>query len=51
MAKQDLLAIAKELFEGQTWISGENLSDHTKWPIPSCTSFDGSVFRSIVLER
>ncbi|KAJ7238532.1 hypothetical protein B0H12DRAFT_1025713 [Mycena haematopus] len=48
--KVDLSKKAQELFEGKPWLAGENLADHMKWPIPSCTEFDVSVFRSIVEE-
>ncbi|KAJ6540748.1 hypothetical protein B0H19DRAFT_916248, partial [Mycena capillaripes] len=34
MGKQNLSAMAEKLFEGDSWIKGENLKDHTKWPIP-----------------
>ncbi|KAJ7869567.1 hypothetical protein B0H14DRAFT_2571748 [Mycena olivaceomarginata] len=48
MAKVDLSARAQELFEeAQPWIKGENFQTHTKWPIPSCISFDISVFHGI----
>jgi hypothetical protein len=46
--KMDLSAKAQEVFEGKPWLSGENVGDHTKWPIPSCSGFDISVFKSIV---
>jgi hypothetical protein len=49
--KQNLSDMVEKLFEGRSWVKGENLIDHTKWPIPPCTGFDLSVFRSIVLER
>ncbi|KAJ6505108.1 hypothetical protein C8R45DRAFT_817527 [Mycena sanguinolenta] len=44
----DLSVMAQGLFEGMPWLSAENLMDDTKWPIPPCTDFDISVFKSIV---
>ncbi|KAJ6488697.1 hypothetical protein C8R47DRAFT_978432 [Mycena vitilis] len=50
MARMDLSEKADELFEGKPWTQGENLTDHTKWPIPSCADLPLSVFRSIIEE-
>ncbi|KAJ7603665.1 hypothetical protein DFH06DRAFT_1350016 [Mycena polygramma] len=50
MTRMDLSEKADELFEGKPWTQGENWTDHTKWPIPSCADFPLSVFRSIIEE-
>ncbi|KAF7371391.1 hypothetical protein MSAN_00775600 [Mycena sanguinolenta] len=48
MAKIDLSAKAREVFEEESWVKGENLLDHTKWPIPAAGRYDVSIFKSIV---
>ncbi|KAJ7184074.1 hypothetical protein C8R46DRAFT_882627 [Mycena filopes] len=50
MARINLVDQARGEFEGCSWTSEANLTDHTQFPIPSCQGLSRTIFRRIIEE-